>query len=375
MAEPRPITIQDARGTLSTVFSEATTPEQRLRGARLAATAFGKSLSQEGYLKRDEFLSKAPLASGPKGWHIWNLTVADDPEHVIAMCKTMHRDLLLREGVEPTVRQEQGYCVCSVVTDSRYRGRGLASVLLKSVAEWIDGPGGAAASMLYSDVGDFYVSKGWDILDAFQTVMTVPSSLPPRDKIPKLPLTRPITSADIPSLCERDVESLKYDFENKSDLPPDTVLTTVLPTPDLINWLQTRADYMNDKLANQVPTSKGSICESADAWVYWFTDIHGHKITIQRIKPPKDQSEEVTTHVLAALLFDVLEEAAKWKISEIIIWNPSPELHTAIKSLAEKIGVRVVNEKRDTAQIPCLRWRGGEKKKTVFSPNEYYAWS
>lgn len=63
----------------------------------------------------------------------------------------MHRDLLIRDV--DGVREEQGYCVATVITDSKYRNHGLATFLLENVSRWMDGSGGAEASTLYSDVG------------------------------------------------------------------------------------------------------------------------------------------------------------------------------------------------------------------------------
>ncbi|KAI0135012.1 hypothetical protein F4814DRAFT_454388 [Daldinia grandis] len=376
MAEPQLITIENAHGTLKVVFFEATTPEEQVRCAKLASTAFGKSLTTEGYLEREKYLGSQPLARGT-GWRWWCLALADNPEQVLAMCKTMHRDLLVRDGPatrgETVVRQGQGYCICSVVTDSTYRGRGLASVLLKRVAEWLDGPGNATASILYSDVGDFYVSKGWDVLDSFESILTVPSSISHKGQS-QFPETRPLTTDDIPYLCERDVESLKDDFQ-KYNLPKDTTLVTILPTTNMITWLQARIAYMNNQTNGKTPEVNGSICESADSWVYWYSDLRHRKMTIQRVKPPRGQDEATSIRATARLLLDSVEEAAKWEISEVDIWNPSPEIHNAMKLLSSELGIKVTNQKRESEHIPCLRWRGGEKRTIIFSPNEFYPWS
>ncbi|KAI1466935.1 uncharacterized protein F4812DRAFT_460491 [Daldinia caldariorum] len=374
----QPITIEDARGALNAVFSEATAHQDRIRCAQLAATAFGKSLSPEGYLDREAYLAEQPLARGG-GWRWWYLALADDPEQVVAMCKTMHRDLLVRDGPaaggeEVVVRQEQGYCICSVVTASSHRGRGLASVMLKAVAEWLDGPGNATASILYSDVGDFYVSKGWDMLDSFESTLTVPASLPSTEQ-PPFPETHPITAADIPRLCERDVESLKEDFQKYGLPKEDAVLATILPTTDMITWLQARIAYMNRQSDGTTPDAKGSVCESADAWLFWFPDLRHGKLTIQRAKLPRGRDEAASTRALARLLLDAVEEAARWGMSEVDIWNPGPELHGAMRLLSSELGIKVTNQKREKEHIPCLRWRGGEKKSVVFSPNEFYPWS
>ncbi|KAI1775670.1 hypothetical protein F4818DRAFT_384750 [Hypoxylon cercidicola] len=371
MSEKQSITIRDARGTLSVVFSEATTAPERIRCSELASTAFGKALSTAGYLEREEYLGSQPLARGT-GWRFWSLTRADDPGRVLAMCKTLRRDLLVRD-TDGATRQEQGYCICSVITDSKYRGRGLASVLLKNVAEWLDGAGNAKASMLYSDVGEFYVSKGWDVLDAFQSTLTVPPSLP-REELHGLPKSRLLTSDDLPDLCERDVESLKNEFRS-SEPAAGTVLVTVLPTSPLITWLQSRADFMNAKTHGKVPETKGTICDGADAWMYWYHDLRHDRLIVQRAKVPENLGDTAVTEALAKLLIDTLNEAAKWELQKVVIWNPGPELRDAMEFLAVKMKVNVMNEKRENSEIPCLRWHGGKKSRITVWPNEFYGWS
>ncbi|KAI1409046.1 hypothetical protein F5Y13DRAFT_171055 [Hypoxylon sp. FL1857] len=311
----------------------------------------------------DDFLTTC--TSQEKGIVRFSLALADNPEVVLAMCKTLHRDLLIRDGAG--LRQEQGYCICSVITDSCYRNRGLATVLMKNIAEWVDGPGGATASTLYSEVGDFYVRRGWDILDAFQSTLTVPPSLPSGESQAKLPNTRLLSAEDLPGLCERDVESIKEDFR-RYDLAPGTTLITALPTTDMVDWQQNRIGFMNAKLLGKCSKWKGSICESDDAWMYWYHDLYHRKLIIQRAKLPKNRGDEVTIQVLARLLLDALEEAVKWEIPHVLIWNPGSELHSAMGFLNEEFGIEVLNEKREVADIPCLRWRGGEKKPTIVRP-------
>lgn len=155
MTQPAPITLTGKHGSIDVVFGEAT-PEQQVQCFKLAATAFGAPLSEEDYIQREEYLGQRPLTRN-KGWRIWSLSSAEDPSQVLATCKTMHRDLLVRDA-EGT-RTRQAYCISSVVTSSQHRGLGLASQLLKHVAEWLDGPGDAVASMLYTIVGDVRAIK------------------------------------------------------------------------------------------------------------------------------------------------------------------------------------------------------------------------
>ncbi|KAL7629671.1 hypothetical protein AAE478_001194 [Parahypoxylon ruwenzoriense] len=363
------ITIEDARGALAVVFSEATTAQERVQCQKLASTAFGRSLSKAGYLEREAFLGSLPLVQNG-GWRYWSLTRADDPNHVLAMCKTMHRDLLVRDA--SGTRQEQGYCICSVITDSSHRGRGLASVLLRKVAEWMDGPGDATASMLYSDIGKFYASKGWDVMDAFQSSLTAPPSILPEQ--PRFAETRFLTRDDIPGLCERDVEGLKSEFDGYE--PGESARMTVLPTANLIGWLHGRAEFMATKALGKAPDIKGSICESAGSWLYWYHHFSDDELAIQRVKLRRSShSDAAENRVLAQLLLDAVEEARKWKLPRVVVWDPSPEVQKALKFLSQELRMEVTSEERQNIEIPCIRYRNGEKRSVVVKPNEFYGWS
>ncbi|KAI0012179.1 hypothetical protein F4779DRAFT_105611 [Xylariaceae sp. FL0662B] len=361
------VRIEDAQGTMDVVFSNATTAEERIRCSKLASTAFGKSLSQDEYLEREDYLGRLPLTRD-SGWRFWCLTRADDPKQVLTMCKTMHRDMLVRDA--QGIRKEQGYCIASVVTDSRYRGRSLATILLENVAEWMDGPGNAISSMLYSDVGEFYVGKGWGVLDSSQSILRVSPSL--SRELAGFPKSRPLTKEDIPKFCERDIEDLKKDFRDY-DLPPDSLLTTVLPTMDVVGWLQSRAEFMGNKTIGKVPDIKGSICESVGTWLYWYHDFNHKKLNIQRVKLAKGRSD-IGTQSLAVLLLDALNEAARWNFSKVVIWNPGPEVRSAMQPLGDNMGVGVSHEVQES-ELPCLRWKGKEKRSVMVWPNEFYGWS
>lgn len=145
------------------VFGEAN-PEQQVRCYQLAAMAFGPPLSEADYVEREEYLGQRPLARN-KGWRIWCLSLAEDPSEVLATCKTIRKDLVVRDS--DGSREEQAYCIASVFTNPRYRGHGFASLLMKHVAEWMDGPGSAAASMLYTIVGDVRTRKQTILFDAY----------------------------------------------------------------------------------------------------------------------------------------------------------------------------------------------------------------
>lgn len=138
-------------GPVEVAVGEAT-PEQQLQCCRLAGTAFAAPLSQDQYVELDDYLGSLPL-DVDKGRRYWCLFPTNDPNCILATCKTLHRFILVKDG-QGALREGDGYCIASVITNPDYRKSGLASVLMEHVAGWMDGPGAGRASMLYTSIGD-----------------------------------------------------------------------------------------------------------------------------------------------------------------------------------------------------------------------------
>ncbi|ORY60897.1 uncharacterized protein BCR38DRAFT_459839 [Pseudomassariella vexata] len=333
--------IEAQDGPMTVVFGEATT-EQRPHCHQLA-THFRLPLSETDYLAREDFLGQHPLTRG-SGCRLWCLARADNPNVVVATCKTIRRDLIIRD-IHATC-QDVGYCVSSVVTDARYRRLGLASCLMKNVAKWMDGQSSGAASMLYTSIGKFYARRGWRMLPAFQSVLSISPSV--STECAGFFPTRPLTKIDIPRLCSHDLECLKTEIK-EIELQPTETLMSVLPTADL-----------------------GAICEHEDSWVYWFHDFRKQKLVLQRVRVGKAQA---TTLCLASLFLAAVIEARTWGLPNVVVWTPDAESLLALDLLAKK-GFEVISEERDGTSIPSVRWAGGDESiKTVFWPNEFFAWS
>lgn len=150
MYEPRTASVTTASGQFLVTMGEAT-PQQRQQCYKLAAAAFASPISQDDFLKREKFLEDRPLTRN-NGWRLWCVYLSDSPDKVLATCKSIDRDLLLKTS--HGISEGRGYCIAGVVTDPRYRKCGLASLLLCYVGDWMDGPGQAAASMLYTSIGN-----------------------------------------------------------------------------------------------------------------------------------------------------------------------------------------------------------------------------
>ena len=128
-------------------FGEATS-DQRLECYKLAAAAFGPALSEPDFIERETILNDQPLTRNG-GCRVWCLYRANAPSQVLSTCRTIRRTIFFKDS--HGVREDIGYCIASVVTNTEYRGQGLASLLLQNVAQWLDEPGRAAVSMLYSN--------------------------------------------------------------------------------------------------------------------------------------------------------------------------------------------------------------------------------
>ncbi|KAB5554703.1 hypothetical protein GE09DRAFT_1122100 [Coniochaeta sp. 2T2.1] len=387
MEENSSLTVTTSNGPLTVLFQEATSPALRRQCYALAGGHFGQPLAIEQHEARDEYLSNRPLTTRG-GWRVWCLVrLADESSApssstiaVVATCKTIRREFLVREGHEGKTREEEGYCIASVITHAQYRRLGLASFLMRKTAEWIDdhrsggGGGGRRASVLYSSAADFYVGFGWAMYDALQADILAFASPSDVEGWSDLPPTRLLTRDDTPGLCERDVEILKAEMD-EHQLAPDAVLVANSPSANMVSWQHDRCDFISLRANGRAPEIKGVICEEGDTWAYWYHDFRAEVLAIQRVAIPNKPSLR-RTEMLVSLLLHACEEAEKWKFSKVVIWNPAPEVRDALKLLEERRGARYTLRERVGSDVPSFRWRKWDgEKEVVMVPNEFYAWA
>ncbi|KAK8044542.1 hypothetical protein PG993_004566 [Apiospora rasikravindrae] len=360
---------------ITVIFSEANNQQHHLQCCKLAAAAFGAPLSEQDYLEREEYLDQQPLTQHG-GWRTWCLrTTTEPPGQVVSACKTIQRSLLVSEA--GTVGERKGYCIASVVTHPDFRGRGLASALLEHLARWLDGPGDAYASMLYTSIGNFYHGRGWIMLPAYQLVLSTlptPELCSPSDQT--LPMTRLLEETEISELCLRDVESIKCSFQSSQENKDDRHIS-VLPTPDITTWMQDRGDFTTSKVVGRIPLYHGSICESADTWLYWYHDHRKKHLAVQRIHlGAPSYSQPQLTQALTAILFDAVKEARNWNLPKVVVWDPSAATLEAASTLGKTHGIEVDHGERVGSSIPSIRWRDADlPRKIIVHNNEKFAYS
>ncbi|KAK8115880.1 hypothetical protein PG984_012382 [Apiospora sp. TS-2023a] len=369
---------------MTVVFGEAIDQHSHLQCCKLAAVAFGAPLSEQDYLEREAYLGQQPLTRNG-GWRTWCLRTTTAElltGQVVAACTTIQRSLLVREC--GAVDEKKGYCIASVVTHPGFRGRGLASALLERLGRWLDGPGKADASMLYTSIGNFYHDRGWKMLPAYEVVLSFPT---PELRVPtdqtSFPETRLLGRTEISELCMRDVESIRTSFRDLQ-ANEDERHVSVLPTPEITTWMQDRGDFTTSKAFSpkemMTPSlHHGSICESADTWLYWYHDCRKQHLAIQRVHLGAASSRnqtELIEEVLAALLLDALEDARKRNLPRVVIWDPDGDTLEAAKTLARNHGIKLEYGERVGSSMPSIRWHGaGLSRKIVVHNNEKFAYS
>ncbi|KAH8714074.1 hypothetical protein GQ44DRAFT_811314 [Phaeosphaeriaceae sp. PMI808] len=350
-------------------FGEATESQRRQRNV-LAASAFGPPLSKTDFIEREEYMANQCLAQNC-GLRTWCLYRDDGSDCVLAACQTLRRELLITDSAG--TRKEIGYCIASVVTQPNHRGQGLASRLLHDVAQWLDGSGEAAASMLYSNKDEFYIRRGWEPQPSPAVVLPVHQQNKfDNDVVSDNSSIRLLRAGDIRELCDRDIEALKADAQ-RAKVTEGCSFTTILPTSDLVRWLHARAEFIGFKIHGKSPLYKGVI-HNSDAWMYWHHDFRKQHLFVQRIRI-FGESQGNRHVVLATLLLHSILEAKSWKLPNVVVWDSGSDIREAVKILTSKFkDFKPIFEikRRETASV---RWKNGEMKNHMMMSNEHYAWN
>lgn len=354
---------------IEVLFGEATA-EQLLECYILAGRAWGSYLDEDEIIRREQHLRTQALAR-EGGCRTWCLYRRDDHTQVLSTCSVIRRDLLLNDTED--VNEAKGYCINSVVTALLYRGHGLASYLLQNVAQWLDGPGEAAISLLYSGIPDFYENLGWTALSNTEVILGIRPWL--RDsQEPYADLeVRSLNDADIDELCTRDTEMVKAEAKRVKDTNGEDKLT-ILPTADLVRYQHASAEYMCDLWHCEAPKNRGAVYNE-QAWLSWYHDVRGRCLYIQRIHNTI-QEEGRKNYVTAALLLRAVGEAKEWNFTSVATWDTSPNVRSALDVLARaSVFTKTVGERRRTQRISIRRRNGEKTTLSTVMDNEAYAWN
>lgn len=148
-----------------------------------------------------------------------------------------------------------------------------------------------------------------------------------------------------------------------------------LPDHNSLDWHHNREEFIASCIrpASGVPKVKGSITRDGLRWIVWGRDFSPNdpKLYILRVVNLRDQVGWATD--IDAMLRAAVEEAAKWQLKKVCIWNPDQGL---VESAKRVTGGNVLVEDREVDSIASLMMYEEESgvEDVEWVVNEKFAW-
>ncbi|KAG8157306.1 hypothetical protein KVR01_012690 [Diaporthe batatas] len=378
------------------------TPEECVKIWSNTAASWKDSLTKIVYLDESQYLTTVPLAKdgGMTNWVLVDRNHPPNQRQILCSCESFRKRCLTSDK-EGTIEEGIVHGVASVFCPSEYRGRGYGArhmnELAKVLREWQPGYGNSIGSILYSDIGtEYYAKPGWlpspgnwhFVLPSAQTEVPVTARL--------------ILESELETLCGRDEAMVR-----KAMATPSRASKRVVVLPDLNHmlWHIRKEDFATNHILGEIAEAKGAIAGApgTQVWIVWVRRYYEHPdhpeqedrdgvnvLYVLRLvieadetanKPHEDYLEPISADIYveqAAALKSVLQaaqaEAAKWRLDQVQIWDPSP----LAQSLLEKSGIDASRVERQTDSIASALWFTKGSDVRELSPqwinNEYYAW-
>ncbi|KAI9887892.1 MAG: hypothetical protein M1823_000280 [Watsoniomyces obsoletus] len=293
-----------------------------------------------------------------------------DPDEIFAAVETLERPALVKTK-DGHVREDKAFGIASVFTHPRCRKQGIATILLKHLASWLDNQTDVPFTALYSDVGkEFYATRGgWNPYPSRQAVLKVlePSESKSRPKVQWL------EKLDLERLCALDVRGIKEMYEELARQGDQSVRVAFQPTFAQACWHFGTESHVGKIVTGKDPVVKGAAVDD-DAFLYWTHDFRDNHLVVLRVRAPGSTDDE-SIQRLAALIAAAHEEAKKWNFNAIVVWNPTEAFVKAAKLVAGDVEGAVDVNDRENDSVPCLRWRGNQGEPNIqWDANEKFAW-
>ncbi|KAK6948609.1 hypothetical protein Daesc_010379 [Daldinia eschscholtzii] len=405
----------------SLVLAHPTDAEKR-RTWSLNHREWGGALTLEEYLKREPYLTTIPLTrdGGMTHWILTDSSWSADSSSgggstrpVLASCESIRKRVLVAAPDDAQVHDGVGHGIGSVFTYPEFRGRRYAARMLNELGpalrKWqAHGGRDAVCSALWSDIGKtYYAKKGWAAFPSFHVEFPSTSAKQSGEeaeaeaKNEKGEKITPVTYDNLEPLCQRDEQLLK---EKLARTARETRRTSVAfaPDHDTLRWHLYRDDFISSILfkttspretnsnSSVAPFIRGAIAgpEGRRVWAVWSRNYGGNgapadnvdknKLYILRLVIEPEASEETNEspaedirEAFTAVMQVALEEASRWHLGQVNLWNPSP----TVKKLIDRSGLRHRWVERDEDSIPSMMWYGEEDVRNVeWVANEKYCW-
>jgi hypothetical protein len=383
--------------TLSYPLPRATSPELHLTQAteqertdlwHSNSIEWAGALSTFDYVQREISLLNALQAQGKRTsyWVLVDGAFHANPRRILASCQTIQKQAFLAE--EGRVCEVTVHAITNVFCDTRYRGKGYASRMLLELQRVLGGGQStlddrtsttSPFTILYSDLGkEFYARLGWHPFSSKELVLPAKSTYGD-DAIGSTPLY----NYHLADLCEIDTCQIRLALERQST---DCVHMALVPDLATIRWHHTRESFICYRTSGRIPVVRGAISGQPGRriWAIWTRTIHGpykpssgNRLSVLRLVTEYEDVTQEAIQCMRQVLLMAMQEAARWDMSEVDLWNPS----SLIQRLIHSTGLAYQEQERKLESIPSVAWlnqKGAESSpnpsNTKWMCNEKYGW-
>ncbi|KAG7390790.1 hypothetical protein PHYBOEH_006916 [Phytophthora boehmeriae] len=290
-------------------------------------------------------------------------------------CESHRFDCVLRRQ---SGEIERGYShhIGSVFTLPEFRKRGLATFFMKQVAKQLAQFRGALVSVLYSDIGPTYYDKlGWRLHPSQMATLDVThprNAKTNNDSIELIPLA---LDQELDEFFKADNDRLVEELSSAKFEGREAFV--ILPTRDSLEWqFCIGVHFARERGFDELPSCCG-VKANTDAFVVWSHNVRGSTLNIVRARLP-DVGDDHAIATTRALMNAALEEARKFQLKKVAIWNPPPVL--LYDDVRHHLEIEV-DERNDSLSSAMVFHNGsvdvdGDAKTPLphWLSNEKYAW-
>jgi GNAT superfamily N-acetyltransferase/regulator of extracellular matrix RemA (YlzA/DUF370 family) len=345
----------------------------------MSANSWKDALPESVYLKESSYLTTVPLAKhgGMTQWVLVDKDLPPDQRPLLASCETFRKRSWIstsEEGVN-RVKESITHGVASVYCESKYRGRGYASRLMKELAKKLQnwqqtGTMNCVASVLFSDIGkQFYTKLGWRAFPSYHIEFAPSASISSRT-------AKPLFAEELAELCKKDEElARKAMIDAHNDRKTKFM---IVPDHDHMLWHHSKEEFVAEALFQKTPMIKGAIAGEPGnrVWAVWTHRFYeppetasNNVLYVLRLVVEKQSDDLSQIEQLKTVISAAQAEAADWNLHRVTIWDPSPQ----VLGLVKHMGIPYREEHRQEEGICSLLWYGPEESIEWMS-SEKYGW-
>lgn len=201
------------------------------------------------------------------------------------------------------------------------------------------------------------------------------------------PEWEPITDNNLHEILDRDASLLRDELTAQiEDSPEGTTLFAVVPEPRSDGWHRSRENFFLRHL-KQDPSLRidrygvflSAQCSPSGSslntlrYITWFHEFRREELIVMRFRHGLDKDHPEAKQEALLLLQQAVEEAKRWQLKKVIIWNPHPILceWTKLQAQERSKGFSCLGvcqgpsvDEQHSAPISHIEW----------VMNEYYSW-